>query len=52
MPHTNSGMSNQPMPGARSLCTVAMKLMPVKIDEKPRMNTAMVISVDGAVGGG
>ena len=43
MPQTNSGMSNQPMPGARSLWTVAMKLRPVKIDEKPRMKTAMVI---------
>jgi len=31
------------MPGARSLCTVAMKLRPVKIDENPRMKTAMVI---------
>ena len=36
-------MSNQPMPGARNLWTVEMKFSPVKIDEKPRMNTAMVI---------
>ena len=43
MPQTNSGMSNQPMPGARSLWTVAMKFRPVKIEEKPRMNAAMVI---------
>ena len=48
-PSTNSGISNQPMPGARSLCTVAMKLMPVKIDEKPSTNTAMVIMRDAAV---
>ena len=45
MPHTNSGMSNQPMPGARSLCTVAMKFRPVKIEEKPSTKTAAVISV-------
>ena len=43
MPQTNSGISNQPMPGARSLCTVAMKLRPVKIEEKPRTKTASVI---------
>ena len=43
-PSTNSGISNQPMPGARSLWMVAMKLIPVKIDEKPRMNTASVIN--------
>ena len=40
-------MSNQPMPGARSLWMVAMKLMPVKIEEKPRTNTAMVIRPTG-----
>ena len=45
MPQTNSGISNQPMPGARSLWTVAMKLSPVKIEEKPRTKTAMVIRV-------
>ncbi len=27
------------MPGARSLCTVTMKLRPVRIDEKPTTNT-------------
>ncbi len=43
MPHTNSGIRNQPMPGARSLWMVAMKLMPVKIDEKPSVNAARVI---------
>ena len=52
MPHTNSGMSNQPMPGARSLCIVAMKFSPVKIEENPSTKTALVISVTGAVGGG
>ena len=45
MAHTNSGISNQPMPGARSLWTVAMKFSPVKIEEKPRMKTAAVIRV-------
>ena len=32
------------MPGARSLWIVTMKFRPVKIDEKPRMNAANVIS--------
>ena len=27
------------MPGARSMCVVAMKLTPVAIDEKPTMKT-------------
>ena len=45
MPHTKSGISNQPMPGARSLWTVAMKLSPVKIEENPRTKTAAVIKV-------
>ncbi len=36
-------MSNQPIPGARSLWTVTTKLMPVKIDEKPRMKTPMIM---------
>ena len=27
------------MPGARSVWTVTMKFSPVRIDEKPRMNT-------------
>ena len=31
------------MPGARSLWVVTMKLRPVRIDEKPRINTPMVI---------
>jgi hypothetical protein len=35
------------MPGARSLWMVAMKFTPVRIDEKPRMNTAVVIVTDG-----
>ena len=34
-------MRNQVMPGGRSLWIVTMKLMPVKIDEKPRMKTPM-----------
>ena len=38
-------MSNHPMPGARSLCTVAMKLIPVKIEENPSTKAAPVISV-------
>ena len=32
-------MRNQPMPGGRSVCIVTMKLMPVKIELKPRMKT-------------
>ncbi len=40
-------MSNHPMPGARSLCTVAIKFSPVKMDEKPSTKTAAVISVTG-----
>ena len=32
-------MRNQVMPGGRSLWMVTMKFRPVKIDEKPRMNT-------------
>ena len=27
------------MPGARSVCTVTMKFSPVRMDEKPTMNT-------------
>ena len=37
--HTNSGRRNQVSPGARILWVVTMKLMPVRIDEKPTMNT-------------
>ena len=43
MPQMNNGMSNQPIPGARNLWTVAMKLRPVRIDEKPRTKTDIVI---------
>ena len=32
------------MPGARILCTVAMMFKPVRIDEKPRMNTPVPAS--------
>ena len=52
MPQTNSGIWNQPMPGARSLWIVAMKFRPVKMDEKPRTKAAMVIRPTAAVGGG
>jgi len=47
MPQMNNGISKKPMPGARSLCTVAMKFSPVKIDENPRMKAAIVIIVTG-----
>jgi len=43
MPQTNSGIWNQPMPGARSLWVVAMKLTPVKMEEKPRTKAARTI---------
>ena len=39
----NSGMSNQPMPGARSLCTVTMKFSPVRIELNPRMNAPVIM---------
>ena len=45
MAHTNRGMSNQPMPGTRSLWTVTTKFMPVKIELNPRMNAARTIAV-------
>ena len=32
------------MPGARSVCTVTMKLSPVRIDEKPTMKTPTSVS--------
>jgi len=35
--HTNSGRRNQVRPGARSLWVVTMKLMPLRIEEKPTM---------------
>ena len=41
--HTNSGSWNQPCPGARSLCTVAMKFTPVKIEQNPSTNAAITI---------
>ena len=39
MLHTNSGRRIQVMPGARSVCTVTMKFMPVMIEEKPTTKT-------------
>ena len=44
-PHRNSGMRNQVIPFGRSLWIVTMKFSPVKIDEKPRMNTPNVIAI-------
>ena len=38
------------MPGARSLWMVAMKLRPVKIEEKPRTNAASSHQRDRAAG--
>ena len=38
-------MRYQVMPGARSLWMVTMKLSPVKIEEKPRMNTPNVAAM-------
>ena len=38
---TNSGSRNQVIPGARILWIVTMKFSPVRIDEKPVMNTAI-----------
>ena len=32
-------MRNQPMPGARMVCRVTMKFRPVRMEEKPTMNT-------------
>ena len=40
------------MPGARSLWIVAMKLRPVKIDEKPRTKTASAIRPTAPLGRG
>jgi hypothetical protein len=36
--HNSSGIRNQDMPGGRSMCIDAMKLTPVRIELKPRMN--------------
>ncbi len=38
----NSGKRIHVMPGARRVCTVAMILTPVKIDENPAMNTPQI----------
>ena len=38
-------MLNQPMWGARSLWMVTRKLIPVKIDEKPRMKIPSPIMI-------
>ena len=37
----NSGSRNQVRPGARMRWIVTMKFRPVRIDEKPEMNTPM-----------
>ena len=42
---TNSGSRNQVIPGARSLWMVTMKFSPVRIDEKPAMNTPTAASI-------
>ncbi len=36
-------MSNQPMPGARSLWTVTTKLRPVRMEEKPTTKAAAIM---------
>ena len=41
MAHTNRGMRNQVMPGARRVCTEAMKFTPVAMEEKPTTKTPM-----------
>jgi len=41
----NSGIRNHVRPGARMRCTVTMKLKPVRMDEKPAMNTPSAASV-------
>ena len=40
----NSGRRNQVIPGARIRWIVTMKLSPVRIDEKPVMNTPRPVS--------
>ena len=37
---TKRGKRDQVIPGARMVCTVTMKLRPVRMDEKPAMKTA------------
>ncbi len=54
-PQRNSGIRNQVIPGGRSLWMVTMKLMPVKIELKPRMkapavNATTLVFGDRAVG--
>ena len=41
----NSGMRNHVSPGARIVCIVTMKLRPVRIEEKPVMNTPIAIAI-------
>jgi hypothetical protein len=36
----NGHQAKQVSPGARILCTVTMKLSPVRMEEKPTVNTA------------
>ena len=37
-----SGMSKKPMPGVRMRCTVAIKLMPVRMEDQPMMKAARI----------
>jgi hypothetical protein len=37
--HTNSGSRDHVTPRARSVCTVTMKLIPVRIEDTPSTNT-------------
>ena len=41
----NRGMRKKLMPGGRSMWTEAMKFTPVRIEEKPRMNTPIAAIV-------
>ena len=43
--HMKSGNRNQMSPGARNLWMVTMKLRPVRIDEKPTMNTPVTTAI-------
>ncbi len=42
-----SGKRNQVMPGARILWMVTTKFKPVRMDEKPAMNTPRAITTTG-----
>ncbi len=45
MVHTKSGNRYQVIPAMRSVCTVTMKLRPVKIEENPVMNTPITTNI-------